>query len=149
MTVELTRAGPEDIDRLLPLVAAYHAFEQIGMRDTDRRRALMPLLEGIPLGEVWLIGRREAPMGYIAFGLGWSIEFKGPDAFVDEIFLTEAARGHGIGAAVLDAAVARLKAQGVVALHLEVARGNDAAQDFYARHGFDRRDRYFLMTRTL
>ena len=149
MTAALTRAGPEDLDRLLPLVAAYHAFEGIETTDAFRRAALAPLLAGTDLGAVWLIGPRAAPLGYIATGLGWSIELGGPDAFVDELFVVPEARGRGLGAAALEHLAAALAARGVVALHLEVARENGGAQRFYARKGFESRERYFLMTRKL
>ncbi|HPE25466.1 GNAT family N-acetyltransferase [Albidovulum sp.] len=149
MTAALTLAGPEDLDRLLPLVAAYHAFEGIVTDDAFRRAALAPLLAGTDLGAVWLIGPRDAPLGYIATGLGWSIELGGPDAFVDELFVVPEARGRGLGRDALVHLGQVLKARGVVALHLEVARENRDAQRFYAREGFEARDRYFLMTRTL
>ncbi|MCB2158874.1 MAG: GNAT family N-acetyltransferase, partial [Rhodobacteraceae bacterium] len=97
MTAALTLAGPEDLDRLLPLVAAYHAFEGIVTDDAFRRAALAPLLAGTDLGAVWLIGPRDAPLGYIATGLGWSIELGGPDAFVDELFVVPEERGRGLG----------------------------------------------------
>jgi len=147
--VELHRAEAGDLERLVPLVAAYHAFEGIEATDDFRRRALAPLLAGSELGAVWLIGPRDAPVGYIATGLGWSIELGGADAFVDELFLVPEARGQGLGEAALDHLSRELAARGVVALHLEVARENLGAQRFYARKGFQARDRYFLMTRTL
>ena len=142
-------AGPDDMERLLPLVAGYHAFEGIETDDAFRRRALMPLLAGCELGAVWLIGPRGAPVGYIATGLGWSIELGGADAFVDELYLVPEARGQGLGEAALEHLSRELAARGVVALHLEVARENAGAQRFYARKGFQARDTYFLMTRKL
>lgn len=149
MSADLHRAGPGDLHRLLPLVAAYHEFEGVRSTAAERRRGVEPLLAGSPLGEVWLIGPADAPVGYLAIGLGWSIEFGGPDAFVDEFFLVEEVRGKGMGGAALDAVADRLGRRGIVALHLEVARENGAARAFYARRGFEPRDRYMLMSRRL
>jgi ribosomal protein S18 acetylase RimI-like enzyme len=145
----LTPAGAEHLSRLLPMVAACHQDTGIGSTDARRRAALEPLLRGTPLGSVWLIGPKMAPVGYVAVGLGWSIEMGGPDAFVDEFFIREAVRGRGMGAQALDALAAELSARGVVALHLEVAAANTRAQSFYARRGFARRDSFSLMTRRL
>ena len=145
----LTAAGPEHLSRLLPMVAAYHEYEGIVSTDSRRRAALEPLLRGTPLGQVWLIGPKMAPVGYVAVGLGWSIEFAGPDAFVDELYIREAVRGRGMGSQALDALAIELSGRGVVALHLEVAHGNARAQAFCARRGFARRENYFLMTRRL
>jgi ribosomal protein S18 acetylase RimI-like enzyme len=107
------------------------------------------MLRGTPLGAVWLIGPKMSPVGYVAVGLGWSIELGGPDAFVDELFIREAVRGRGMGAQALDALAVEMGKRGVVALHLEVANDNTRALSFYARRGFSRRDKYFLMTRRL
>jgi ribosomal protein S18 acetylase RimI-like enzyme len=145
----LTPAGPEHLSRLLPMVAAYHEFEGIDSTDSRRRAALEPMLRGTPLGAVWLIGPKMSPVGYVAVGLGWSIELGGPDAFVDELFIREAVRGRGMGAQALDALAVEMGKRGVVALHLEVANDNTRALSFYARRGFSRRDKYFLMTRRL
>jgi len=71
------------------------------------------------------------------------------DAFVDELFLLPEARGQGLGEAALDHLARELAGRGVVALHLEVGRGNAEAQRFYRRKGFEMRDGYFLMTRRL
>ncbi|MCR8723691.1 GNAT family N-acetyltransferase [Frigidibacter sp. ROC022] len=145
----LTPAGAEHLSRLLPMIAAYHEFKGIQSNDSRRRAALEPLLRGTPLGSVWLIGPKMAPVGYVAVGMGWSIELGGPDAFVDELFIREAVRGRGMGAQALDALATELAARGVVALHLEVAGDDAKAQSFYARRGFARRDNHTLMTRRL
>ncbi|GKY87544.1 GNAT family N-acetyltransferase [Sinisalibacter aestuarii] len=139
-------ARPDDLEKLLPLVAAYHATEGIVQDEASRRAALMPLLDGVPQGAVWLIGPRAAPLGYIAIGTGWSIELGGMDAFIDEFFIRENLRGRGIGTEALSALAQALKAQGVVALHLEVGRDNAAARSIYQRLGFAPRDGFSLMT---
>ncbi|SPH18357.1 Mycothiol acetyltransferase [Defluviimonas aquaemixtae] len=145
----LHRAGPEDIDLILPLVAAYHSHEGIASSPEARRAALAPLLKGSDFGAVWLIGTHSAPIGYIAITFGWSIEMGGQDAFVDEFFLVPASRGKGHGQAALDLVTAELKARGVRALHLEVSRDNQAGQRFYRHAGFEPREGYFLMSHTL
>lgn len=54
-------------------------------------------------------------------------------------------RGHGIGRALLDRAMAHARAHGVVRFHLEVRQGNDA-MTLYSHAGFEqvgrRRDYY-------
>lgn len=145
----LTAAGPEHLSRLLPMVAACHEGAGIESTDSRRRAALEPLLRGTPLGAVWLIGPRMAPVGYVAVGMGWSIEYGGPDAFIDEIYVREAIRGRGMGAQALDALAVELVRRGVVALHMEVDRDNPGAQSFGARRGFVRREAQFVMTRKL
>lgn len=148
MSALLRPAAPRHLEKLLPLVAAYHAFEGIERSEMQRRAALSPLLEGSPHGAVWLIGPERSPAGYVAVSFGWSIELGGLDGFVDEFFIVERARGRGMGGEVMSALLGELRSSGMKALHLEVAVGNDKARRLYARHGFAMRDSYALMTWT-
>jgi ribosomal protein S18 acetylase RimI-like enzyme len=141
-------AGLEDMEKLLPLVAGFHAHHNISLSEDERRAALTPLLEGIPHGMVYLIGPRKAPVGYIVITLGYSVELGGIDGFVDEFFIREKIRGRGMGSEALTTLLPALKQHGVKALHLEVARDNERAQRLYKRAGFEARETYMLMTRT-
>ena len=146
MSAKLHLAAEDDLDRLLPLVAAYHAFEGITGDDDTRRAALMPLLAGSPLGAVWLIGLRRAPVGYIALSFGWSIEFGGMDGIIDEFFIRENVRGRGMGTEVLMALMPQLAQAGLKALHLEADPANEPALRLYQRRGFKVRDGYHFLT---
>lgn len=145
----LRLATTDDLDRLMTLVAGFHAQSGIEQDEDTRRGALAPLLEGSPHGAIWMIGPRVAPVGYIAVSFGWSIEFGGLDAFLDEIYVREKVRGRGMGSEALAALLRALSEQGIAAMHLEVEAANDAAQRLYRRVGFAPRDRYHLMTRML
>ncbi len=145
----LVLATAADLERLLPLVAAYHAYEGIGFDDDTRRRVLGPLLEGPQLGRVWLITLGGELAGYVAVCFGYSIEFRGRDAFLEEVFVVERHRGKGVGGAALEQVCHECAVLGVHALHLEVARDNGAARRLYAGAGFEARQRYHLMTRRL
>jgi ribosomal protein S18 acetylase RimI-like enzyme len=149
MSAALHLAKPEDLDRLVPLVAAFHAEEGISQDETTRRKALLPLLEGSPLGAIYIIGPTRAPVGYLGLPFGWSGEFGGMDAFVDEWFIRAAVRGRGMGSETLLTLSKLLGQAGVRALHLEVDRENESAKRLYTRTGFKARDRYMLMTREL
>lgn len=147
MSAALHLAGAEDMERLLPMVAACHAEEGIDRDAAHRRAGLGPLLQGSPLGAVYLIGPRVGPVGYIAVSFGWSLEFAGMDGYVDEFWIRPGVRGRGLGSEVLAALVPALEAAGLKALHLEAGTENAGARRLYARHGFVRRDGFHLMTR--
>ncbi len=142
----LVVANLSHLDVLLPLVRSYHRFEEIDMSDDARVAAVMPLLGASSLGTIWLIQPDNVVVGYVAVCYGYSIEFQGRDAFVDEFFLVESARGQGIGRQTLTFVRAAVADTGIVALHLEVARSNKRARHFYESLGFTARDRYHLMT---
>lgn len=145
----LQLAAPEDLEKLLTLVAAFHAEQGYDTDDAHRRAALAPLLDGSPHGAVWLIGPRKAPVGYIAITFGWSIEFGGLDGIIDELYIRPAVRKRGMGSEALRSITKALKTGGVRALHLEVDRADDATQRFYTRARFAMRDQYMFMSRVL
>lgn len=148
MKTKLHMARAEDLPRLTSMVEAFHAEHGIAQDDDTRRAALLPLLEGSPLGVIYIIGPRNSPVGYVAISFGWSIEMGGIDGFIDEIWIRPAVRSKGMGGEALRALIVALRDAGVTALHLEVKHGSSVAT-LYERLGFTRRDGYELMTAAL
>jgi GNAT superfamily N-acetyltransferase len=142
----LELAGPAQLEELLPLVAAYHAFEEVETSTELRRQSVGKLLHDKRLGEIWLVRKMDGLIGYIAICYSYSIEFGGRDAFVDEFYVAAAERGMGVGGRVLREISALLRARGIVAVHLEVDGGNERARAAYARVGFSSRDKYLVMS---
>ena len=142
----LTLAGPADIDRLLTLMPEYYAFDHLPFDAAVARAALQQLLGDASRGRVWLIQLDEEAIGYLVLTFGFSLEFHGRDAFVDELYIRANYRGRGIGQAMLCGVEALCPELGVHALHLEVERANTNAQALYRKLGFIDHDRY-LMTR--
>lgn len=145
----LQLATPEDLPRLLPLVAAFHQEMGFGTDAAHQENAVTPLLEGSPYGAIWLIGPRKAPVGYIAVTFGWSIEFGGLDGIVDELFIRPTVRGRGMGSEALNGLSLALRDNGVRALHLEVKRDDISTQRFYTRAKFASRETYMFMSLVL
>ncbi|MDX1513617.1 MAG: GNAT family N-acetyltransferase [Gammaproteobacteria bacterium] len=143
----LAPAGPDDLEVLLPLVRAYHEFEGVSLSDGARRAAVARLLGNKELGAIWLISVGGAVVGYVALCFGYSIEFGGRDAFVDELFILEPHRGQGIGRAALAAVRDEAASLALGALHLEVDRENHRARSLYRSLGFESRERFHLMSR--
>ncbi len=144
---EIRRAELGDLERLAPLVAAFHVEEGVASTPEARRAALETVLGGPGIGEVRLIETAGdgAPVGYIALAYGFSIEFNGRDCFLDEIYVAPAHRGRGLGRRAIRAAREDLERRGFKAMHLEVLTGNPAAR-LYKREGFALRDGYHLMS---
>ena len=142
-------ATTDDLPKLLPLVAAFHDHQGFDTTADHQRDAIAPLVDGSPHGAVWLIGPRRAPVGYVAVSFGWSVEFGGLDAMVDELFIRSAVRKRGMGGEALDGLAKALKEGGIRALHLEARKDDESLQKFYARARFKARDSYVLMSRVL
>ena len=95
-------ATPDDLPKLIPMVSAFHVEQQYETDEDHVVAALMPLLDGSPYGAIWLIGPRRSPVGYLAVTFGWSIEFGGLDAILDELYIRPAVRGRGMGGEAID-----------------------------------------------
>ena len=141
-------AGSADLETLLPMVREFWVIERLHFVEPDVRRALAGLLASPQYGLVILAESAGAPIGYLALTFGYSLEFLGRDAFVDEIYLRESYRGKGIGDRAIELAVERCRALGVRALHLEVDHVNPRARALYERVGFKPHERA-LMTRLI
>lgn len=149
MSAALHLARPEHLEKLLPMVEAFHAEEGLDSNDESRRAGVEPLLQGIPYGAVYIIGPTRAPIGYVVVTFGWSVEFGGMDGFIDEIYIRPPVRGRGIAGEVLIELPKTLGEAGIKALHLEVDRGNERTKRLYQRARFQPRDGYMLMTKLL
>ena len=153
MGVEVRKATTQDLPQLLEWVRGFHAHHQISEPAGGLERAVTALLDDAGLGVIWIISSKCAapsvdyqPVGYLAVCYGYSIEFGGRDAFIDEFYLTPTARGQGTGRAALAMIIRETHAVGIRALHLEVAHENGSAAHLYERLGFVKREDYHLMT---
>jgi GNAT superfamily N-acetyltransferase len=141
--------GPDDLDRLAGLATQFHAEMGRDLTDEARRAALAPLLAGSPHGAAYLFGPARAPTGYLVVSFGWSVEFGGLEARIDELFVREKVRGRGIGSEAVNAMSRALAGAGVMALHLEVDAGRPGIRKFYQQAGFVPRSDAALMSRAL
>jgi ribosomal protein S18 acetylase RimI-like enzyme len=82
----------------------------------------------------------------VVLAFGYSLEYRGRDAFVDEIYIRASHRRRGIGTLTFAFLEQACRELGVRALHLEVEHHNTAARQFYRKLGFYDQERH-LMTR--
>ena len=97
---------------------------------------------------MWTIVREGRPAGYAVVALGFSLEFGGRSAFLDELYVEPASRGAGIGSLALRLLQEACRPLGARSLALEVAFDNPRAESLYRREGFTPNGRQ-LMTRRL
>ena len=143
----LEPAGPADLERLLPLVERFAATQGYPFDAARSRASLAALLARPELGRAYRVVVDGETAGYAVVCFGWSLEWGGRDAFLDELYLEPAFRGRGLGRATLRALAAEVRAAGVRALHLEVEAGNEAGQALYRSEGFEGKDRALLSRR--
>jgi diamine N-acetyltransferase len=144
MEITLNIASLSDSNTLVQFMREFYAFEHLPFDETVARRAVTQLLGDESLGSVWLITADAEPVGYIVLAFGFSLEYGGRDAFIDEFYLREEYRGQGLGTRALRWVEDACRSLGVRVLHLEVSRENVTAQRVYRKVGFVDHDRYLL-----
>ena len=147
MNVQYQLATMADLEELVILVGHYHEFDSIESSPQERRVAITPLIDSNQnLGFILVAKIDGNIIGYIAVCYGYSIEFGGRDAFIDEFYIQQNMREQGIGLALLNKAKAEAKHHSVKAMHLEVTNTNSQAKLLYQQNGFSFRDAFHLMS---
>ncbi|MBD1855975.1 MULTISPECIES: GNAT family N-acetyltransferase [Leptolyngbya] len=149
MEAEIKIATIENLEILLPLVQEFHAVADLQLADSRRENSVKMLLTHAELGGIWLICCRGQVVGYIALCTGYSIEFGGKDAFIDEFYIRPDFQGKGLGKHTLEQIKIIAKALGIGAIHLEVLQSNLSAQKLYRNSKFENREQYVLMSVSL
>ena len=137
----LRAAGAADLALLLGFIRGLYTAEHIPFDEERAARALGGLLEEPSLGWVWIVERRGEAAGYAVVTLGYSLEFGGRFALLDELFIAESHRGAGLGRQVLDRIAEGCRQRGLRAVRLEVERTNLGARALYRKAGFEAHDR--------
>lgn len=148
MTTTFTIAALGDIPTLLQFMREYYEFDHLPFDEQVARTALERMVGDDALGRIWLLRYADEPIGYLVLTLGYSLEYGGRDAFIDEVYLRSSHRGKGIGSAALAFVEEQCRRLGVRALHLEVERMNTNAYGVYHKFGFVDHDR-FMMTKVI
>ncbi len=144
MSIIFQPADAADTDTLIEMMRGLYAYDGTAFDEHSHREALRQLLDDERYGRVWLIQADDEIAGYVVLTFGFSLEFKGRDAFIDELYLRESFRGQGTGQQAINFAADACRALGIHALHLEVERSNTRAQIAYRKANFEDHDRYLL-----
>ncbi len=133
-----------DAGVLLRFMREYYAFDGHGFEEQKAHVALMALLRDASLGRAWLILDGAGAVGYVVLCFGYSLEWFGRNAFVDEFYLLEEYRRRGWCRKTMEFLEEAARMVGVRAIHLEVVCENAAALQVYGKLGFVEHDNTFL-----
>jgi GNAT superfamily N-acetyltransferase len=131
-------ADPTDAAAVVELVNAY-ALDPLGggaPLAADVRARLVPGLRAHPTTLVLLAFADERPVGVAVCFLGFSTFQGRPLLNVHDLVVVPAARGQGVGRALLAAAEERARERGCGKLTLEVLDDNHRARTLYTSFGF-------------
>lgn len=149
-SLQFREAAPGDEAVLLPMMRALAKQnpEVIPFKESSARAAFHQFLSLPAFGRIWLLHAGAELVGYVILTIGFSFEFRGHDAFIDELYIVPTHRRRGFGLQTMAFVEQAAREMGVNAIHLEVDPGNDSALELYRRIGYVDHDR-FLMTKWL
>jgi GNAT superfamily N-acetyltransferase len=148
MTPTFLPLSSDTVETALASMRTFYTEEALEYREPRARDALQQLLKDPSRGGLWFIETDGVFIGYFVLTLGFSLEFAGRFALLDEFYVEPAHRGRGIGAQALEFIQFTAESLGVAAIRLEVDRANPRLESFYRRAGFEAHDRN-LMTKWL
>ena len=150
LPLQFREATLQDEAAFVPMMHALDEHEPYAIHfdESAVRSAFHQFLSLPAFGRVWLLYDGPALVGYIVLTIGFSFEFHGHDAFIDELYIAPDHRRRGYGRQALAIVEQKAQEMGVNAIHLEVDHGNDPALELYRHSGY--RDHHrFLMTKWL
>jgi GNAT superfamily N-acetyltransferase len=147
-STQIRLADPADIEAVMPLVREFYAYERLELNSDRYVQLAQTLISNSDLGKMLVVEDRGVLIGYAVVGFGFSLEFGGRDALLDEFYLCESHRGQGIGAKILETVEEVCRTQGIHAIHLEADHFNVRVHEYYKRMGFRDHERH-LMTKWL
>ena len=148
--LQFREATLQDEADLMPMMhgLAEHEPDALPFDESAVRKAFRQFLSLPDFGRVWLLYDSDSLVGYIILALGFSFEFHGHDAFIDELYIAPAHRRRGYGRQAMAFVEQKAREMGVNAIHLEVDHGNGSALELYRGSGYRDHAR-FLMTKWL
>ena len=131
-------AGPGEAESVARLLVA---FRDHNGHDWPSDNAILASVERLlddPATEILLSAPDEdaPPAGVCQLRFRWSVWTAAPDCWLEDLFVTASARGRGVGAALVEAALERARARGCRRIELDTSERNDGALRLYERFGF-------------
>jgi GNAT superfamily N-acetyltransferase len=137
--LDISPVEAAELERLLPLIAAYQRFYGVEQVDEERNRAFFRRFLA-PSEDGMLLGARQGGQfaGYAC--LYWHFSSLGAveTVLMNDLFVAEPARGRGVGRALIAASAEVARERGAAALEWATAPSNIAAQRLYDSTGAER-----------
>lgn len=127
-------AGPADVAPVTKLVAGFRDFLGDGSPTNAEIEATASILLRDRSTEFLLIGDPEIGFAQTRFRL--SVWTGNEDAWLEDLFVEESARGEGHGRTLVEAAVERARSRGCDRIQLDVNQANQGAFALYESCGF-------------
>jgi len=125
-----------DAPIVVTMMEQFYAIDNYPMDVAVAKDLFLEFIQNESLGKGWTIVLDCEVMGYFILTFVFSFEYKGRIAFLDELFISEKARGKGVGKKALEFMAEQAKLLSVKIIYLEIENHNDAARKLYLSKGF-------------
>jgi ribosomal protein S18 acetylase RimI-like enzyme len=131
-------AQPYDAAAVARLMAAFRDHLGLSAPSDEEMRAGVERLLGDPDTEFLLAATADdaTPTGVAQLRFRYGVWRAGGDCLLEDLFVDDAARGAGLGRALVEATLARARARGCRRVELDVNEANATAQRLYGSFGF-------------
>jgi len=130
--IEITPLHRDDRHAWQPLAVGYNAFYERVLPDATYDRTWRRLMEEKELhGLAARLDGRVVGLAHYLFHR--STTAIGPSCYLQDLFTAEAARGHGVASALIEAVAARARAAGSPRLYWQTHETNASARRLYDR----------------
>jgi len=133
-----------DIDIAVAMMREFYAIDHYPIDTEQSKKLFKQFIADENLGKSWLIESDGKPIGYVILTFVFNFEYGGRIAFVDELYLSEAARGKGIGTQTMAFIRSESEKLSLKLLYLEVEDHNANAQKLYLSAGFSIHNRTIM-----
>ena len=137
-----------DVETIVTLMEEFYAIDNYPITLDVSKALFLEFISNENLGKSWLIESDYKIVGYIILTFVFSFEYLGRIAFLDELYVTEIARGKGIGSKALEFVKAESHKLSLKLIYLEVEPHNTKAQNLYLAHGFEMHNRKLMRLKT-
>jgi GNAT superfamily N-acetyltransferase len=133
-----------DIEKSVTMMQEFYSIDNYPIDVTVSKALFEEFITNENLGKSWLILLDNEIVGYIILTFVFSFEYQGRIAFLDEFYLTEKARGKGIGSKAVTFIQSVCHKTSLKLIYLEVENHNKKAQKLYLSSGFEAHNRKLM-----
>jgi len=145
--IEFKPLALSDIGVVIDLMQEFYAIDGYPIDSIKTEQLFIEFINNGKHGKSWLIYSGTELVGYTILTFVFSFEYGGQIAFIDELYLSEKARGKGIGKAAVAFLQAEAAKLSLKLLYLEVEQHNSNAQKLYLAAGFEIHNRKIMKYR--
>ncbi|UMY66750.1 MULTISPECIES: GNAT family N-acetyltransferase [unclassified Flavobacterium] len=125
-----------DIPDVVRMMVDFYAIDGYPIDTAHSTKLWAQFVEKPDAGRAWLVSYNGITAGYLVLTFIFSFEYGGTVGIVDELYIKDVFRGHGIGKAAIAFAQEVAVDLGLRTLYLEVEPHNEVAIRLYRNAGF-------------